>query len=549
MNIYVLIRSSFLILKCLNGINIVQRNTLLSIPYKRYSLLFLLLASLIMLSVFHPYPYDNVVTRWALSRQLIDNGSIIIDPYTEYTSDRAFSNDHYYCDKAVLTSIAAAVPYGITRAISNTARFEIPQSAYRYIAERLSVGISFILLMLFLIKELKRSEKSMFLPVLALGAGSILLPYSTLLYGHVPAALFLFISYYYQNKNKYLQADIFGALAAATEFPVILPFLILAAYRGRKYWSPDKVLRLTGIILLAFLPQLIHNWIAFGSPFTMGYSLETVEAFEGMSQGLFGFTLPSLRSLSLILLSPERGLFFYMPWAALGLEGFFHGKRLISVLKKNPLPLMAVTYVILFSAYYMPTGGWAFGPRHLIPVIPFFALGLAKFVSISRKHLFMAVVLVLPSIIIALIGTFGEIHQPVHPIENPIPLPQWNIGISMMLDGHHSLWLLGSAGAASITIALLALWGLSFRKSSFSWKGIIILFLWFLLIIPAYFQNWGGKTDYYKGVLAEHRQEWRLAVEYYEKAAEDPSAPEIILDKYEFCRSMYLNDASYNMEF
>ena len=521
-------------------------------PYstvRLYALTIILLVSLAVLSAFHPYPYDNVVTRWALTRQLIDNGSLIIDPYSEYTNDKAFVNGHYYCDKAVITSIIAAIPYGITRTVSNLTRLEIPPSAHRYIAERLTAGISFILLMLFMLKELRNSEKSVILPLLALGTGSILLPYSTLLYGHIPAAFFLFMSYFCQNRKKYIQADIFGALAAATEFPVILPFLILAAYRGKKYWNPAKILRLAGVILSAFLPQLIHNWLAFGSPLTMGYSLETVEAFEGMSQGLFGFTLPALESFYLILLSPERGLFFYMPWAALAFAGFFIGKRFTSVLKTNPLPLITVSYILLFSAYYMPTGGWAFGPRHLIPVIPFFAIGLARFISISRKHLFTAVVLVLPSILIALIGTFGEIHQPVHPFENPLPLPQLHIGLSMMLDGHHSLWLFGSMGASIITIVLLLLWGTVLKKSKFTWKGIVGLLLWFLLIIPSAFQHLGGKTDYYRGTLAQHRHEWALAAEYYKAASEDPSAPEIVLDKYEFCRSMYLNEASYKIEF
>ena len=519
-----------------------------SIVFARTSILILLM-TLVVLSVFHPYPYDNVVTRWALARQLIDKGSVIIDPYIEYTSDRAFSNGHYYCDKAVLTSITAAIPYGLARIISNAAGLKIPPPAYRYISERLSAGISFILLMLFMKKELKKSEKPLFLPLLALGAGSILLPYSTLLYGHVPAALLLFLSFYCQNRKKYLQADIFGALAAAAEFPVMLPFLILAAYRGRKYWSPVRILRMGGIILLAFLPQLIHNMLAFGSPLTMGYSLETVDAFAGMSQGLFGFTLPSLKAIYLLLLSPERGLFFYMPWAAPGIAGFFIGKRFTSVLKTDPLPLITVSYILLFSAYYMPTGGWAFGPRHLIPVIPFFAIGLAKFVSISRKHLFMAALLVLPSILIALIGTFGEIHQPVHPFENPLPLPQWNIGLTMMLDGHHSLWLFGTAGVVTTTIALLLLWGAALKKCQFTWKGFAGLLLWCLLIIPCAFQHWGGKSDYYRGALAQHRQEWSLAVEYYEAAAEDPSAPDIVGERSEFCRLMQLNDSSFKLEF
>ncbi len=514
-----------------------------------YPITIILLISLAVLSVFHPYPYDNVVTRWALAGQLIDDGSLIIDPYTEYTNDKAFADGHYYCDKAVITSIIAAVPYGITRSITGIAGFEVPPSAYRYIAERLSAGILFILLLFFMLRELRKSENPLFLPLLALGAGSILLPYSTLLYGHVPAAFFLFMSYYCQNRDKYLLADIFGALAAATEFPLIVPFLILAAYRGRQYWNPLKVLQMIGAIVLMFIPQFLHNWIAFGNPLTMGYSLETVEAFAGMSRGLFGFTLPSLKAIYLLLLSPERGLFFYMPWTLLGIAGFFHGKRFIAVLKKNPIPLMTVTYVILFSAYYMPTGGWAFGPRHLIPVIPFFAIGLAKFIAISRKHLFIAAVLVLPSILIALIGTFGEIHQPVHPFENPIPLPQLNIGLTMMFDGHHSLWLFGIPGTLILTIALLFLCGTVLKNTKFAWNGIVLFLLWSLLAIPSMLQHWGGKTDYYRGVLAEHRQEWALAAEYYNAASEDPSAPDIISERYEFCRSMQLIDASFKLEF
>ena len=509
----------------------------------------ILLVSLAVLSVFHPYPYDNVVTRWALSRQLIDHASITIDPYTEYTNDRAFFRNHYYCDKAVVTSIIAAVPYCITKTIADLTRFEIPPSAHRYIAERLSAGISFILLMFFVLKKLKRSEKSIILPLLALGTGSILLPYSTLLYGHVPAAFFLFMSYYCQNREKYLQADIFGALAAATEFPVILPFLILAAYRGRKYWNRIRLTRLAVIIILSFIPQFFHNWIAFGDPLRMGYSLETAEAFEGMSRGLFGFTFPSLKAIYLLLLSPERGLFFYMPWTVLGIAGFFHGKRFIPVLKKNPLPLMTLTYVILFSAYYMPTGGWAFGPRHLIPIIPFFAIGLAKFVSISRKHLFIAALLVLPSILIALIGTFGEIHQPVHPFENPIPLPQWTIGLTMMFDGHHSLWLFGIAGVLCAVITSLLLLGTVLKDSKPTWKGFIYLLLWSLLIIPSLLQNWGGKTGYYRGVLAEHRQEWALAADYYESASADRSAPDIVIERISYCRLMQVHDYSIELEF
>ncbi|MBD3276853.1 MAG: hypothetical protein GF388_00990 [Candidatus Aegiribacteria sp.] len=506
-----------------------------SIQNKSTVLLFVLIA-LAILTSFHTYPYDNVVTRWALTRQVVDKGSIRIDPYVQYTSDRALSEGNYYCDKAVLTSLFAAVPYGASKAISSITGLHPSPGLKRYIAERLVTGASLILLLLIIRRFLKKKGYSTFLPLLALGAGSILLPYSTLLYGHVPAAFFIFMSWYFQQSKRYALADLTGALAAAIEFPVLLIFLVLLVYRGRSNLSVKKIARTAGFLVLAFLPQLLHNWAAFGNPLTMGYSLETAEAFEGMSEGLFGFTLPSIRSLYLLVLSPERGLLFYMPWITLGFWGFFSGKRFFTVLKNNPLPIIMISYTVLFSAYYMPTGGWAYGPRHLIPVIPFTAVGLADFVKKNSKRKFTALVLILPSILIALIGVFGEIHQPVHPVENPLPIPQWNIGLQMMLKGHHSLWLLGSIGTIAISSSLLLLWGSFLRKTRISWPGFAILGLWVLLILFSSMQDWGGRIDYYRGVLAQHREEWALAVYYYEKAASDPSAPDIVIERAEYCR-------------
>ena len=499
---------------------------------------------LTVLSFFHPYPYDNVVTRWALSRQLIDSGTLHIDPFQNLTNDKAFHEGHFFCDKAVLTSFAAAVPYAMARAGSDILNIHIPASAYRYIAERFTAGLSFVLLLLFIKRYLQTKSKSTMIPLLALGAGSILLPYSTLLYGHVPAAFLLFMSYYFQNRKRYLQADIFGALAAAVEFPVLLPFAILVIYRGRAYWKPARIIQLAGFLLIAFSPQLLHNYLAFGNPFTMGYSLEAAEAFQGMGTGFFGYTFPSLRALYLLLLSPERGLFFYMPWTFLGILGFFRGRNFIRVLKRDPLPIMTAAYVLLFSAYYMPSGGWAFGPRHLIPVIPFFCIGLSRFAGSNRRNRFIALLLILPSILITLVGVFGEIHQPVHPFEQPVPIPQVNIGITMLLDGQHSMWLLGTAGPVIVGIMLITLWFRCIRKSRFTLAGPGILLLWASLMINSIYSNWGGKVDYYRGVLAQHRQNWQLAAEYYEKAAEDPNAPETILERAEYCRRMNIDSMS-----
>ena len=489
----------------------------------------------------HSYPYDNVVTRWALTVGLVDRGSLSIDPWQMYTSDKAIFEGHYYCDKAVMSSVVAAVVYMPLSAlgIESPAPGQLPVGGLaRFLVERLTVGGFFLLLLLSLQKMLREKGMDDAIPLLALGAGSILLPYSTLLYGHVPAACLLFLSWYMQGKERYLAADLCGAAAVSFEFPVLLPYLIVLCYRGRAYWKPAKVLRAGGFVMLFLLPQLIHNWIAFGNPFTMGYSLEAVQYFSQIREGFFGFTFPSLSTFYMIALSPERGLFFYMPWVVPALIGLFGRDGIRQALRRGPGLLLVASFLLLFSAQYARTSGWAFGPRYLIPVIPFLAWGLGRYVSCSSRHAFTALILILPSILICLLGVFGEPHQPVHPFEQPLPLPQLNIGLSMMLDGHHSMWILGTAGVVLASLSLLALWGRQIAKTRPSFLAAPVLIVWLVLAIISSGINWGGKIDYYRGLLAEHRHEYDLAAGYYQNALEDPTAPEVVRERVEFCRFM-----------
>lgn len=506
----------------------------------------LAVVALLSLNSYHPYPYDNVVTRWALVRQLAVQGTLRIDPYSGMTSDRAMADGKYFCDKAVLGSLAGAAVYAPLHLLGMESEpGSLPVGgAGRYLVERVLAGGSLLLLLILLGRNLRSESLPASIPVLALGIGSILLPYSTLLYGHLPAAMLIFASYHYQRCGSMLKADIAGVLASAFEFPVLLLYLIFLAYRRRRYWKPGRAFRIPLLLLCAFLPQLIHNWIAFGSPFTLGYSLETAAAFSGMREGIFGFTRPHLDSLYLITLSPERGLLFYMPWIALGLAGFFVRRESPwKALGESPLPVCVAAYVLLFSAYYMPTGGWAFGPRHLIPVVPFVAVGLARFIRLSPQFAFAAWLLVLPAAMQALLGTLGEVHLPVHPPDQPVPFPQMTIAFTMLRDGHHSSWLMGDAGTVFLALGGLITWVWSgFRNTMrVSWRAGGALVAWGLLILLSP-TGWGGKIDYYRGVLAEHRREYGLAVEYYRNALEDPSAPtEYLQNRLRSCEAVRRN--------
>ncbi|MCK4504493.1 MAG: tetratricopeptide repeat protein [Candidatus Aegiribacteria sp.] len=517
----------------------------LRLRYSSLSLAVIAVSLLISLSVFHPYPYDNVVTRWGLAERLVSQGNISIDPWSGLTGDKAGYKGHYYSDKSFLPSAVAAIsviPLRFLNGISAPDAYPIG-GIDRYIAERLTVSLALLALLLLLRRYCKRDG---LLPVIALGLGSILLPYSTLLYTHVPAAMLFFACYVTQRNGKYLASDILGALAVSYEYTLLLPFLVMLLYRDRCYWNTWRGVRVLLVLLLAFLPQLTHNWIAFGSPFRMGYGLEVESSFPVASSGFFGFTYPTPQRLFMILFSPERGIFFYMPWAALGFLGLSGGRDWLHRLRSDPLPVMVILYIVLYAAQNATTAGWAYGQRYLIAIVPFLALGLDRFAAGSNLRRSLAAAAVLPGIILALLGTFGELHLPVHPVGNPLPLPQLNISLNMMLRGHHSTWLLGGAGTVLLSAAALACWFAVMRKAGLRWISMMWIPPWLMLAVISLGEDWGGKVDYYRGVLAHHRKEWDLAVEYYEKALEDESAPEIIRNRLMYVRSIAAQDKEYS---
>jgi hypothetical protein len=478
------------------------------------------------LLTFHLYPYDNVISRWGLVRSVTEDGTLEIDRFACYTSDKAFYGRHFYSDKAILLS-ALCVPVQslalATGISSEGARATNSLDPGRFICERLLVTGSFVVLLLAVRRMCALEGIDGRMALAAAGLGSIMLPYSSILYAHVPAACCIFLSYLFQKQGRFLLADVFGAAASAFEYPVLLLYVILLAYRGRKFLLSRRAFVSALVLVAAFVPQMIHNWIAFGGPLRSGYSLEASDAFEGLRTGFFGFNLPSPARAFFLLFPAERGFLFYMPWAIPALAGLFL-RRFGGGLKRDPAGVLFVAFLALFSALWTRTEGWAFGPRYLIPVIPFLAVGLARFAASGPRAIWASAVLILPAMLQAFLGLLGEMHLPVHPFERPVPLPQVNISLQMLLDGHHSLWLPGWAGMFVVCASALILWALLLRKSRFC-PAAFLVFACMVVAVALSPRNWGGKIDYYRGILAEHRLEYLLAAKYYAAAARDPQAP------------------------
>jgi hypothetical protein len=127
--------------------------------------------------------------------------------------------------------------------------------------------------------------------------------------------------------------------------------------------------------LVAILPLLAYNRLAFGSPLALGYA--HVVGFAGMQEGLFGIRMPSILVVWEILFGQHRGLTWTAPILLLVPVALWRlfaepRRRVLAVL----LTSIAVYYVLLNASYFYWDGGASTGPRHLTPILPFVCLPL-----------------------------------------------------------------------------------------------------------------------------------------------------------------------------
>jgi hypothetical protein len=137
--------------------------------------------------------------------------------------------------------------------------------------------------------------------------------------------------------------------AAGQRLPLVMPLI--------GFFAP---IALTGGLLL------LYNFVRFGSPLDSGYHFDSGEGFTTpLWQGLWGF-----------LFSPYRGVFLHTPLFILSVIGFVPFFRRH---RREGIAIGALTavLVLLYSMWWMWWGGYAWGPRFLVPLTPFWVLLIA----------------------------------------------------------------------------------------------------------------------------------------------------------------------------
>lgn len=340
----------------------------------------------------------NELTRWATAASLIEKGSFEIT-WTEdligKNVDTAKINDKIYSNKAPGTAVLSAPFYAITRffiGAPDASNIRISWFVMRFF-------ISTIPLFLLAFWLYKRDIDEFSLATLLFATPLFI--YSLLFFSHIFVAVTIYFAFRLLYDERFtrlrssLVAGLLCGLAVICEFPAIFPVTVF----GIGLFFTDKRERNVRIFffVLGGLPFLIalmiYNYALFGSPFSMSYAYESFpEWAEVAGQGVFGISFPTITNIYLLLFSPSRGLFFFSPILIFSIITLFTSRERRNLRHRVKFAAIFVS-VLLLCGHGAAHGGWAFGARYLVFVMPlmldsFFDGEIYEFSNIWQGFLF-----------------------------------------------------------------------------------------------------------------------------------------------------------------
>lgn len=380
----------------------------------------------------------NQSSHYALVRALSD-GTAKIDRWQQETVDKAHYKGHYYSVKAPGLALASTPFYAALDVVglagwaeskgdSVTAGEDVDRGdpVHAAIVRQTPVvwmlNLWAVVLPMLALLLMMRWVAERFAPgygtaaAVALGLGTLLLPYSTLLYSHVPAASLAFASFVLLLRERPFLAGIAGGLAVLVEYPAAFVVVVLVL------WARSPRYVLGGIV--GGLPLALYNLLAFGSVTHMSYN--DVVGFEGQKEGLFGISLPD-PGAALDLLFQPTGLLVLTPVVAVAVWGLWRARLGVCI--------AIVVVAFLYNAgYYLPFGGDTPGPRFLVTALPFLVVGLA--VALRERPA--------PTLALAAASAVGMVVATI--TEPQLVHQNTSLWTDLLADGDLQFTLAGAAG-------------------------------------------------------------------------------------------------------
>jgi len=372
----------------------------------------------------------------ALSKAFLD-GTPQIDKWHWESHDVAYTDGHYYSVKPPGLSIVTLPLYaGLRKAggegVARDARIRgeshgnpwgartLPTESYGYSRKRaiaaraviaddapmvwalglLGVLVPALILLVVVRRMVERvSPGTGTAAALTLGVGTMILPFSTLYFSHVLSALLAFGAFALLWREREREggregaarplalagAGLLAGLAVVFEYPLLIAAAIIGLYAITRRGGSliGRAGAYGGGVAAGTAPLLAYNVWAFGSPFHLSYENAVARvgknghATLGLNDGgIFGITFPRIGD-GLELLFSGRGLLTLTPVIVLAIAGvivmYRDGRHRTEA---RVILAIAIAFFVYNAGYWLPLGGGSPGPRFLIPILPFLAIGL-----------------------------------------------------------------------------------------------------------------------------------------------------------------------------
>lgn len=324
----------------------------------------------------------NQNSHLATARAIVERGSVAIDGFDQATADYATYGGHTYSNKPPGVSVLVAIPYFVLHALRGAPRDVFALTLDLYVCTVVVCSIAGAALGALIFTVLRRRGHNATLSLstaLVIGLGTPVFAYSTMLFLHVPSALLMFAGVACATGLLPQRPVLAGALlGAAVTMNYLAVFAVVAVL---VHLVAAREVRRAALLCAGGIPFAValaaYQYAAFGSPFTTTIAHEN-PAFHTPGAALGVLKAPSLDALWGITFSEFRGLFFISPVLVIALAG------LVSMFRsRDDRPIAAVitgtsvAFLALNASFNGWHGGYAIGPRYLLPIIPLLAIPLA----------------------------------------------------------------------------------------------------------------------------------------------------------------------------
>lgn len=378
---------------------------------------------LIVFLLFFSYAY--VLPRWSdwnqnsrlnLVLALVDDGTPKIDRYVANTGDYALYNGHAYTDKPPGLSFLGIPIYAAIRPLLDAppvqAQFERVGSRFeetlnpdgsglradkirfalvQYLLTLVVVALPAALfggLFFMVLQRLGVAPAPASIGALGYGLATSAAPYAGNFYAHQLVAVLLFTAFILAwsppaRWSPWASGALAGLLlgwAVISEYPAAPAAAIIglyALYRRGWRWLPAMATggALPGALLIGY------DLAAFGTPWPIGYAYSALWQ-EQHHTGFMSLTAPQWEAIWGLTFSEFRGLFFRAPWLLLALPAYWIGwRRHEQRAEWWVLVLVPLAFLLFYGSSIMWWGGFAAGPRYIVPLIPFLALPAALLIG------------------------------------------------------------------------------------------------------------------------------------------------------------------------